>query len=409
MALANYDAAPRLLQLLLAAAFGAGAPPPAAPWAAPGVGLECQAKLNAFCNDPSKDGPHNDGAYNASRAPFFGLFDHNGAPDGTYRAVAWRCYSHGCLDPTTHRFDPQVAGPPSGPSRLPNATACNEATDVGPGALQAICAACAGTTEGVSRGQCLPAPHILRGVPSRLPIQREGAARFTVTGNFSGATAAATCRISDQKTGPLRVLNASAASCEVPCNGTAGSTADQNAGCWLAEVEGTATVSVSLDGQVYSNELPVELFHLAQAQIGRRPYVDETTGSIVLRTDALALGGTTIHVEAHLPCVSGKRWSWPNVDGGTDVLLPLSLAGLPARLHNDLCVTVTLPSGEKLRLWRRFLRVPPLSTSSEARLVQVDHEAGGGLLVSTATNRTRVPLLGVGYYITECKCYLFLI
>ena len=89
MALANYDAAPRLLQLLLAAAVGAGAPPPAAPWAAPGVGLECQAKLNAFCNDPSKDGPHNDGAYNASRAPFFGLFDHNGAPDGTPRAVAW--------------------------------------------------------------------------------------------------------------------------------------------------------------------------------------------------------------------------------------------------------------------------------------------------------------------------------
>merc|ERR1711969_354700 len=165
-----------------AAAAHPSAPSPlAAPWAAPGVGLECQAKLNAFCNDPEKDGPHNDGAYNASRA------------------VAWRCYSHGCLNPTTHRFDPQVAGPPSGPSRLPNATACNEATDVGPGALQAICAACAGTTEGVSRGQCLPAPHILRGAPSRLPIQREGAARFTVTGNFSGATAAATCRVSDQK------------------------------------------------------------------------------------------------------------------------------------------------------------------------------------------------------------------
>ena len=129
----------------------------------------------------------------------------------------------------------------------------------------------------------------------------------------------------------------------------------------------------------------------------------------MLRTDALALGGITIHVEAHLPCVPGKRWSWPNVTGGTDVLLPLSLAGLPTRLHNDLCVTVTLPSGEKLRLGRRFLRVPPLSASSSARLVQVDHEAGGGLLVSTATNHTRVPLLGVGYYITECKRCIFLI
>ena len=71
-----------------AAAHPSAPSPPAAPWAAPGVSLECQAKLNAFCNDPDKDGPHNDGAYNASRAPFFGLFDHNGAPDGTYRAVA---------------------------------------------------------------------------------------------------------------------------------------------------------------------------------------------------------------------------------------------------------------------------------------------------------------------------------
>lgn len=374
--------------------LGAEQKPPAAPWAGPGVGLACQAKLNAFCNDPVKDGPNHDGAYNASRAPFFGLFDHNGAPDGAPRAIDWRCYSHGCLNSKTHRFDKSIAGPPSGPSRSPNATACNIATDVGPGALQAICAACAGTSEGVSQGQCLPAPHILNGAPKRLPIQRGSATRFTVTGNFSGVTDAATCRINGQHYGPLRVLNATAATCEMPCNET-GASADQNAGCWLAEVEGTATISVSQDGHVYSNTLQVELFHLARAQLGRRPYIDETSGSILLQTDASALGGVPLVVEAKLPC-AGKRWTWPNVSGGTDVLLPLTLTGLPARLHNDICVVVTLPSGERLNLWRRFLRVPPLVATSKARIVQVDHEAGG-LLVSTATNRTRTPLLGTGY------------
>ena len=164
-----------------------------------------------------------------------------------------------------------------------------------------------------------------------------------------------------------------------------------------AKVEGAGTIAVSLDGKAFSNMLPVALFRLAQAQLGRRPYIDEASGSVLLRTDAGALGGTTLAVEAYLPCVPGKRWTWPNITGGTDVLLPLSFAGLPAKLHNDLCVVVTLPSGEQLSLWRRFLRVPPAVAASTVRIVQVDHEAGGGLLVSTATNRTRTPLLGVGY------------
>jgi hypothetical protein len=121
----------------------------------------------SFCNDPIKDGPQHDGAYNASRAPFFGLYDHNGAPDGAPRAVAWRCYSHGCLNPTTHRCDKSIAGPPSGGSHASNATACNIATDVGPGALQAICATCAGTTIGVSNTVPAGATHL--GVRSEAP------------------------------------------------------------------------------------------------------------------------------------------------------------------------------------------------------------------------------------------------
>jgi hypothetical protein len=92
----------------------------------------------------------------------------------------------------------------------------------------------------------------------------------------------------------------------------------------------------------------VEFFHLAQAQLGRRPYIEETTGSILLRTDSQALGGASIAVEAYLPCVPGLHWAWPIVTGGSDVLLPLSLSKLPANVHNDICVVVTLPSGEQL-------------------------------------------------------------
>ena len=73
----------RTQQLLAAAAVvaqvvGPVVAPPAAPWAAPGVGLACQAQLNAFCNTASI----NTDCYNASLAPWFGLFDHNGSPDG---------------------------------------------------------------------------------------------------------------------------------------------------------------------------------------------------------------------------------------------------------------------------------------------------------------------------------------
>ena len=363
----------------------------ASSWAGPGVGLACQAKLNAFCNNSTLDKD----AYNATLAPYFGLFDHNGSPG----SIAWRCYSHGCLDPVTHRYSKLLAGPPSGSSLAANSTACGLGTNMGPGALQKICAVCAGTAAGVSRGQCLPAPHILDSAPARLPIQRAGGwdARFTVRGNFTGAGSTAACRVNDAHVGPMSVINSSAASCQMPCDDDA---SDQSAGCWFVQVEGVGTISISLDGRTFSNTLPVTFFHLALMQIGRRPYITETTGSILLRTDALALGGTSLALEATLPCVPGKRWTWANVTGGTDVLLPLSLAGLPVNLHNDLCLTVTLPSGEHLNLWRRFLRVPPPPADSTAQIVQVDHERAG-LLVSTATNSTTTPLLGVGYYITE--------
>ena len=213
-----------------------GGPAAACQLGAPRRGSQLPGQADCLlCNDPIKDGPQHDGAYNASRAPFFGLYDHNGAPDGAPRAVAWRCYSHGCLNPTTHRFDKSIAGPPSGASHASNATACNIATDVGPGALQAICATCAGTTIGVSNGQCLPAPHILESAPKRLPIQRAAGRplAFTVTGNFTTtASTAATCRVNEQPAGILEVLNASVASCEIPCDPTSAAV-NQSAGCWL--------------------------------------------------------------------------------------------------------------------------------------------------------------------------------
>ena len=406
-----------MLQRLLAAAVGVVAgvgpgravepgtvgPPPPASWAPPGVDLNCQAKLNVFCNDPIKDGPQHDGAYNASRAPFFGLYDHNGAPDGAPRAVAWRCYSHGCLNPTTHRFDKSIAGPP-----VKRRFACIE---------------CDGLQHRHRRGPWRTAGHLRR-------MRRDDHRRLKWTVP-AGATHLGVR--SEAPPDPTSRWQTSCVHChwkfhhhrEHGCDLPRQRAARWNtrgAECLGGELRDSLRSNVScrqserwllvcrrrgcrnnlrLHGwQSILQHAAGGFFHLAQAQLGRRPYIEETTGSILLRTDSQALGGASIAVEAYLPCVPGSHWAWPNVTGGSDVLLPLSLSKLPANVHNDICVVVTLPSGEQLNLWRRFLRVPPPKADSTATIVQVDHEVGGGLLVSTALNQTRSPLIGVGY----CEC-----
>ena len=150
-----------------------------------------------------------------------------------------------------------------------------------------------------------------------------------------------------------------------------------------------ASFELTLDGETFSDGLPITFFELVHVAIGRRPYITEASGEILLRTDS-SLDGQALQITARLPCAgSHSGWSW-NVTGGLDLTLPLSFDGLPPRLHNDMQFVITLPDGRRVEQWRRFMRVPwPTQPSVEP--VQVDHSRAG-LLVGSK------PFLATGYY-----------
>jgi hypothetical protein len=168
-------------------------------------------------------------------------------------------------------------------------------------------------------------------------------------------------------------------------------------------VEGPGTIAVSVDGRNWSSEYRISYVNLFSAALGRRPYISEPEGHLVFTSADKAMFDpwdtiTSLTVEASLPSVPGKTWTWPNVTVGTDVLLPLDFDGLPARLHNDMSISVTIHSSvspdEKLTVWRRFMRVPPPPAGSRVEAVQLD-ATRGGILVGGK------PFLGRGYYINR--------
>ena len=66
-----------------------------------------------------------------------------------------------------------------------------------------------------------------------------------------------------------------------------------------------------------------------QVAIGRRPYIHEAAGELLLQTDR-KLRGLRLTVSAEFVALE-KTWNWPAVAGGEDVWLPLHFDGLPAR------------------------------------------------------------------------------
>lgn len=115
--------------------------------------------------------------------------------------------------------------------------------------------------------------------------------------------------------------------------------------------------------------------------IGRRPYIAEAAGEVLLST-APELSGQTLEVRAALPAAGPKAvWRWPAVPGGQELALPLDFSVLPsAAIHNDIIFEVVLPSGRVLHKRRRFHRVPPPPPFSQLLPVQVDHRSAGLLV-----------------------------
>ena len=183
----------------------------------------------------------------------------------------------------------------------------------------------------------------------------------------------------EEQNGTLVVLNSTTARCTVPAVWTAGMT----------------TVYVTMDGtgDDAGNWTPAifEFFALANPAWGRRPYVYETEGSVVVATDR-SLFGRTLRLSASLaPGVSISA----QIPGGRELLVPFSLSKLPPHFDSKVNITVSgLPAaaGGSVTHMRRLVRVPPpeASGSSAATVFQVDHETGGMLAAG-------VPYIATGW------------
>ena len=152
-----------------------------------------------------------------------------------------------------------------------------------------------------------------------------------------------------------------------------------------------ARFSVSTMGN-WSAPATAEYVQLFDVAVGRRPYITEDTGHLLLRCNASLLGAR-VSVTAtlvHLPAAATHDWHWQDVAlNGSNVLEFALSTSLPATVNTDLRITFTLPDGSTVVKWRRFMRAP--APPSGVVPTQVDHHRRG-LLVGGE------PFVGVGWY-----------
>ena len=252
--------------------------------------------------------------------------------------------------------------------------------------------------------------------PNRAPI--EGGQTFTLIGQFAPGNPAEPCTKVEAGAAPLcrlepypgtqQTLNDSS---QIFPGKLTGNTTMVCGPSPAFSADGPSLLTVSLNGgkefvgdptasNPWMARNRVSLFHLAEVALDRRPYITESQGQILLRTDA-SLGGHKITASAELPA-AGKRWHWDPVEAGGDTTLPLDLSALPAApIHNDISITLAITGPDVTRTLtkaRRFHRVPPPAAGSAVQPVQVDHSRRG-LLVGGK------PWSGVGWYVqTQQSC-----
>ena len=164
---------------------------------------------------------------------------------------------------------------------------------------------------------------------------------------------------------PAEVLNQSSVRCTPP----------------PTAVPGPGLLSVTVNGGAnWTAGAPIMYYELVHASLDRRPYIREDKARLMLGSDR-ELSGAVLRVSVSLPAANAS-WQFADVPGGSDVMLPLPLDGLPSAIHNDMRVVVALPDGRNVTLWTRMLRTPPPAAGSAATAVQVDMASGGGLLLN---------------------------
>lgn len=169
-------------------------------------------------------------------------------------------------------------------------------------------------------------------------------------------------------------------------------------------VGGTGLLSVSMDNISFSNALPIGYASLLDVAIGRRPYLTEAHGSLLLMP-SLRLQGLHLNVVAELPCANwSTNWS-VDVLLNVSIVLKFPFTRLPHDIDNDLRVTAYgIPwRKDPVVIWRRLMRhvpgpaVAPTSTaavypSSVPEPTQVDHHI-------RALRVSGQPFVGQGWYV----------
>ena len=140
-----------------------------------------------------------------------------------------------------------------------------------------------------------------------------------------------------------------------------------------------------------SNYLKVTYFAPVDVVVGRRPYINESQGPLLLRTDD-SLHGVPLAVTASL-AFAKRKWNWQLTPRNGSSVLRFDLSGLPALINNDICVQILYSTG-KVRQCRRLMRTTAPPPGSTVNPVQIDHH--------TQTFRIAGrPFIGTGWYVGQ--------
>ena len=182
---------------------------------------------------------------------------------------------------------------------------------------------------------------------------------------------------------PGRVINSTAASCVVAgsASGILDPSKDPAHGGSPGYAAGSGQLMFSTDNRTWPHKgWPLDFVPLADAAIGRRPYLsNETDGELIVTLGAglpavsicarTALGSSSSSSSALFPCTNVV----PTTDGRA-VVLPFSLAKLPTTFNTTVLVNFSCPSlGLSGSLERRFVRVAPADASTSGSVVVIDH------------------------------------
>ena len=155
-------------------------------------------------------------------------------------------------------------------------------------------------------------------------------------------------------------------------------------------VNGPGLLAVRNANGKWSTGVPVEYVQLFDIAIGRRPYITERTGHLLLRCNASLLGASVM-VEATLPELpaASRGWRWNVTLNGSNVLEFSFGAALPATVNADIQIVLRRAGAALATKYRRFMRCP--HPPAGVVPTQVDHFRRG-LLVGGQ------PHVGVGWY-----------